>query len=39
LVLADEEALHTETWMRFDVGAVPVEGATWSTALTGTVRR
>jgi hypothetical protein len=39
LVLADEEALHTETWMRFDVGAVPVEGVTWSTDLTGTVRR
>jgi hypothetical protein len=39
LVLADEESQHTETWMRFDVGAVPVEGVTWSTALTGTVRR
>jgi hypothetical protein len=39
LVLADESAEHTETWMRFDVGAVPVEGVTWSTDLTGTVRR
>ena len=27
------------TWMRFDVGAVPVESVTWSSALTGTVRR
>ena len=39
LVLADEESQHAETWMRFDVGAVPVEGVTWSTDLTGTVRR
>ena len=39
LVLADEESQHTETWMRFDVGAVPVEGVTWSTDLTGTVDR
>jgi hypothetical protein len=39
LVLADESAEHTETWMRFDVGAIPVEGVTWSTVLTGTVRR
>jgi hypothetical protein len=39
LVLADEESQHTETWMRFDVGAVPVESVTWSTALTGTVRQ
>jgi hypothetical protein len=39
LVLADEAAEHTETWMRFDVGAVPVEGVTWSTDLTGTVGR
>jgi hypothetical protein len=39
LVLADEAAEQTETWMRFDVGTVPVEGVTWSTDLTGTVRR
>jgi hypothetical protein len=39
LVLADESAEHTTTWMRFDVGAVPVESVTWSTDLTGTVRR
>jgi hypothetical protein len=39
LVLADESAEHTKTWMRFDVGAKPVEGVTWSTDLTGTVRR
>ena len=39
LVLADEESQHAETWVRFDVGAVPVEGVTWSTDLTGTVRR
>jgi hypothetical protein len=39
LVLADVSATHTETWMRFDVGAVSVESVTWSSALTGTVRR
>jgi hypothetical protein len=39
LVLADEESRHTKTWMRFDVGTASVEGATWSSALTGTVRR
>lgn len=39
LVLADEESHHVETWMRFDVGAVPVEDVTWSTDLTGRVRR
>jgi hypothetical protein len=39
LVLADESAEHIETWMRFDIGTRSVEGATWSSALTGTVRR
>jgi hypothetical protein len=39
LVLTDEESQHAETWMRFDVGAAPVESVTWSTDLTGTVRR
>jgi hypothetical protein len=39
LVLADEESQHTEAWMRFDVGTIPVEGVTWSTDLAGTVRR
>ncbi len=39
LVLADKSAEHTETWMRFDVGAAAVESATWSTDLAGTMRR
>jgi hypothetical protein len=39
LVTCEVRADDCETWMRFDVGAAGVEGVTWSTDLTGTVRR
>jgi hypothetical protein len=39
LVVADEAAEHPETWMRLDVGTASVVSVTWSSALTGTVRR
>jgi hypothetical protein len=39
LVACEVRADRCGTWMRFDVGAVGVESVTWSTDLTGTVRR
>jgi hypothetical protein len=39
LVTCEVRADRCGTWMRLDVGAVGVESVTWSTDLTGTVRR